>query len=457
MKRGTLIIIGGAVVVAIIAVVLFMIGGNKTQAPPAVSLEWWGVFDDESSYAGVISAYKQLHPYVTITYKKFRMEEYENSLIQAWARGAGPDIFALPNSWIGKFQANEFLTPMPASTRMAWYQISRPLGIKQELTISYKAAPSITLNEVRNRFVSVVPQDVILQSKIWGLPQSMDTLTLFYNKDLLNYALITQPPSTWNEFIDIVPKLTILDSTGKIVQSGAALGTGNNIPRVFDIVSALMMQNGATMVDAKGKMAFANSAADNATSQPGLEALRFYTDFALPTKQVHSWDSQMPDALEAFIAGKTAFFFGYEYQRDIIKNQASKLNWSVGPMPQVDPARPVYYANYWVQSVAKRSTHANEAWDFIQYLSRPDVVVKYLVTSGKTAALTSLVNVDIQDADPLISTFAQEAVNAKSWYHGRDPGAAETAFANMVRAVTTGTQTLPDAITFASKEIEQSY
>jgi len=457
MKRGLILIIALGVLIILVLVGLYTLGGRKPANVTAVKLEWWGVFDEASSYQSVLAAYKTQHPYVTITYKKFRMEEYEDALIQAWARGSGPDIYALPNSWLHRFEANGFITPMPVSTRMAYYVRSKPLGIREEIKVEYKTVPAITLTDISNQYVSVVKDDVYFKGKIHGLPQSMDSLALFYNKDLLNFALITQPPITWEEFIDEVPKLTLLDATGKITQAGAALGTYTNIPRAFDIISVLMMQNGTTMATEAGKVLFhQTSGVGEAAYQPGGEALRFYTDFASPTKQVYSWDATQSDALEAFIAGKVAFFFGYSYQRDIISSRASRLNWSVSTLPQVDSVKPTHYANYWVQTVAKRSTHANEAWNFIQFLSHPTVVTSYLQSSGRTSALVALINEDLQNRDPLINVFAQQALTAKSWYRGKNPLAAEEAFGDMVTAILGGTL-ITDSIKDASSKVEQTY
>lgn len=457
MRRGVLILIGIVGIITLGFIILYLLGGKQPPNVNAVTLEWWGVFDEQSSYTEVIALYKQRHPYVTINYKKLRLEEYEQALLEGWARGNGPDIFALPNSWIGKYDAGGFLTPLPATTRMAFFTMTRPLGVREELKIEYRNVNSLTPTEIDNRYVSVVGDDVVRNNAIVALPQSMDTLVMYYNKDLFNFAVVTQPPSTWSDFIEIVPKLTILDAANKVVQAGAALGTSQNIPRDFDILSVLMMQNGAQMVDSVGRPSFQSASVTDPAFFPGQEALRFYTDFATPTKQVYTWDADMTDALEAFIAGKTAIFFGYQYHRDILDAQSSKLNWSVAAIPQVDPVRPISYANYWTQSVAKSSEHSNEAWNFIQFLSHPEVVVNYLNASGKTPAVTSLVQQDLENPDPVISVFAKQAITAKSWYHGKDPIEAEAAFDEMIDNALLGTQTLPDIMSLGSRRVQRTY
>lgn len=456
MKRGYLVLIIGGVVIFIILLILFLLGGRKPITVQPVTLEWWGVFDEAANYQDAINAYKSQHPYITIVYKKFREEEYEDALIQAWAGGKGPDFFALPNTWMYKFYDRGYLAPMPASTRMAFYSISKPLGVKEELKVEYKDIPSITLTEITNQFIDIVATDSVIDGEVYGLPQSIDTLVLFYNKELLNYAVITQPPLTWNDFLDAVPTLTILDANGSIVQSGAALGTYENVPRAFDIISAIMMQNGTTMTNEKNKIVF-NAQLPGSTDKPADQALQFYTDFAQSTKQAYTWDSLQPDALEAFIAGETAFFIGYQYHRDILANRATNLKWSLSFLPQVDPVRPINYGNYWIQAVAKRSEHSNEAWDFIQSLSGSKGAALYINKTNRTPVRIDLLSELLTYQDPLINTFAQQAITAKSWYRGKSPDDADEEFSNMVSSVLNGTQTVSQAINTAAQRISTVY
>jgi len=83
----------------------------------------------------------------------------------------------------------------------------------------------------------------------YGVPLSVDSLGLYYNKDLFNAAGITSPPRDWNEFADISKKLTKFDVSNQIVVSGTAMGTAYNINRSTDILNLLMLQSQTEMVD----------------------------------------------------------------------------------------------------------------------------------------------------------------------------------------------------------------
>jgi len=62
-------------------------------------------------------------------------------------------------------------------------------------------------------------------------------MALFYNKDLLDQAGVPEPPKNWEDFQKAVKKLTKFDKkSGKILQSGTSLGTGNNIAGFEDLL-----------------------------------------------------------------------------------------------------------------------------------------------------------------------------------------------------------------------------
>lgn len=405
-----------------------------------ITLKYWRVFDGSDAFAGVISKYRQLHPNVIIDYKMFSYDEYEKALLSAIAEGSGPDILSLHNSWMRRWQPR--LLPAPAVISIPFREITGTIKKEETYTLRNEAGPSLA--SVKNDFVDGVYDDIVIPTPqedprlppadlVYGLPLSVDSMVLFYNRDLLNNAGLAQPAADWKTFQDQVKKLTKLDETGAIIQSGAALGTADNVERSSDILSALMMQNGAVMNDQNGQAAFDKYPPEMAGRPlpPGAEALVFYTDFANPEKEVYSWNDKMPDSLQAFADGHTAYFFGYAYDLPLIRNLSPKLNFGIAHFPQIEGNNPVYFANYWIEAVSKQTAHPNEAWDFLMFLTNASNAPNYLKATRKPTALRSLVNSQLDDLD--LSAFASQAPYAKSWYHGTDAQATEEAFQAMIR------------------------
>jgi multiple sugar transport system substrate-binding protein len=319
---------------------------------------------------------------------------------------------------------------------------------------------SLSLREIKDNFVDVVAKDVILDNKVYGLPLSVDTLAMFYNKDLLNNAGISEVPRYWNrEFLNAVKKLTKQDPKRGLIQSGVAMGGSNNIERYSDILMLLMMQNGATIINDSNQVVF-NSIPEFAREtgyNPGLEALRFYTDFANPGKESYTWNNELGNSLEMFSSGNLAIMFGYSYHIPLIKAVAPKLNFSVSKFPQIEgnPPTNINFANYWVETVSKKSAHINEAWDFVQFMTKSEQVGSYLEKTKKPTALRSLIS--NQRNDDEIGVFADQVLTARSWYQGMNVVAAENAIKEMIDAVLINTaDRMPNILNTTASRVQQT-
>ncbi len=430
---------------------------TKTQAAMApITLTYWHVFDDSDAFQEMIAKYKVIHPYVTIVYKKMRYEEYEKELLNALAEDRGPDIFSIHNTWMKEYESK--IVPMPATITLPFPVIKGTL--KKEVTTELRTTNSPTLKDIRDKFVDAVSYDVIFDDgKVYGLPLSVDTLAMFYNRDLFNNAGISQVPQYWNkEFLQDVKKLTKLDPKKDLIQSGVALGGSTNVNRYSDILSVLMMQNGALMLE-NNQVLFnlVPPTSKDTNYNPGIEALRFYTDFSNSGKESYAWSNTMPNSLEMFISGKLAIYFGYSYDLPTIKTQAPKLNFSVAKLPQIEgnPPTNINFANYWVEVVSKKSTHQAEAWDFIQFITKEEQVKSYLDKTNKPTALRSLIAA--QRADDEIGVFADQVLTAKSWYKGKNSQAAEDAIKEMIDTVIRNTgERLQDIIETAASKVQQT-
>jgi multiple sugar transport system substrate-binding protein len=427
------------------------------EAMKPITLTYWRVFDGPDAFEEIITKYKALHPFINIEYRKLRYEEYEAELLNALAEDRGPDIFSIHNTWVTKYQGK--LAPMPETTTMAYPVVQGT--IKKEVVPELRTAQSLTLKDLKDNFVDVVSHDVVLNDgKIYGLPLYVDTLAMFYNRDLLNNAGISQPPLYWNkEFLQDIKKLVKQDPKKGILQAGVALGGSANITRFSDILATLMMQNGVTMMDDTGQVMFnlIPSFVKDGNYNPGLEAIRFYTDFANPTKESYTWNSTLPNSLEMFISGNLALMFSYSYDLATIKAQAPKLNFSVAKFPQIEGSPPtnINFANYWVEVVSKKSTHQNEAWDFVQFVTKADQAKLYLDYTNRPTALRSLVNEQRQKEE--IGIFADQVLTAKSWYKGLNVMAAEEAIKEMIDQILLDTgERMQTIINTAASKVQQT-
>ncbi|MBI5733453.1 MAG: extracellular solute-binding protein [Candidatus Kerfeldbacteria bacterium] len=430
-------------------------GGDPAakEAAKPLSLTWWRVEGDKNDLAKVVADYKSIHPNITVNIELIRAEELESRLLNTLASGEGPDIVSLPNYSLGGWL--DKLTPLPPSLTLPFVEMT---GLfKKEPTWVLKKNATITPQKVQETFVETVARDAIFDNKIYALPVSLDSLLLFYNRDLLNAAQVSTPPANWTAFKEASQTMTLLDKTGFFIQHGAALGEADNLPYAIDILSALMLQNGTPMTSSDGRSAtFAQTIKVSGQEfAPGLDALRFYTDFANPSKETYTWSREQSNAWQLFAAGKVGFVFGYWRDLNNLRTLAPKVNLGVANFPQIETAnKPVYFANYYLETVPKQSAHQNEAWDLVQFVTtRAEVINKYLSVSKKPTALRVLVNKQQEDFD--LDKPARQLLTAKSWYHGYKPEVMKNSFLNMIRQAASGLE-LGQAIGFAAGQVGQT-
>jgi ABC-type glycerol-3-phosphate transport system substrate-binding protein len=407
------------------------------------------VVDDRDVYEEILNDYRKLHPFVDIEFRRFRLEEYENELLNALAEDRGPDVFLIHNTWLGKYQSKIY--PMPLSTKVAVQTVEGTL--KKEVVYVVQTEPSVSVRQfkldypdsvskdfIRSINVSTVPDKRDVQQRILAIPMSVDTLAMYVNKDLLNAAGVLTIPTSWDQVQEAVKKLTKQDTQGDLVQAGAALGTGNNVERAPDLLAALMMQNGAEMSSDDGNPTFNTIPAklDGVRNEPpALQALAFYTDFANPGKEVYTWNAKQPNSLDAFTQGKVAMFFGYNYHLPIIRARGSRLNLALAPLPQI-PGNPVVnFASYWGLTVSKKTKNGDLAWNLLNFMRTPEENVKYLKAAQRPAALRAQLADQLEDEN--IGVFAAQVLTSQTWYRGANSRAADTAFIDMIDAASIGT------------------
>ena len=453
MSKKVIFILAPIAVIAIFVILFSMLSGGGTEIPAgattAKTLTYWRVQDSESNFSAIIASWRAMHPNMTIQYRTLRHEEYEQTLLEAWAKGEGPDIYSIPNTWVHKYQ--EFISPIPPTTGMAYYSTKKALGIKEEENIEYIVSPSITLPQLANNFVDSVYEDVVIDNLIYALPYSVDNIALFYNKDLLSQAKIPLPPTTYSEFLTDVKALTKIDNQGNVIQAGTALGSTENISRATDILFLLMLQSRATLADPPN---FLQGVEGDSEAIPAVNALDFYTQFTDPNKEVYTWNKELPGALEMFAQGKLAFFFGYSYNIPLI-NQLSggKVSYGITNVPKLN--QDMNYANYWVETVAMNSEYANEAWDFLQYATNIDNITSDLESAGRPTALKALI--DVQREDFLLRPFVEQSLVARNWYHGKKPNLMEQYITDAIESVMNNQLESNEALQLAQRLIQQTY
>lgn len=390
-----------------------------------IVLQYDRLFDDKNVLDELIKNYQDDYPNITILVRKVNLQpnetiyDYQQDLIKQIADGNGPDIFMIHNDWL-PYHLNH-ISPMPD-------------GLK-------------TIKEFSDEFPQVVIDDFVDGNKIYAVPYYIDNLVLFYNTTIFDDARIRKSPRTWQEVSDLVPQLTEYGSGDTIKQSALPLGVADGIPRFADILATLMMQYGIEMTTADHtKATFDLAAPNNPSYFGGKEALDFYTSFANPNKSTYTYtdaytgavDAQgnkirvFPSDIQAFMEGKAAMFIGYGHNINYIRKFAPGLRFDTTLLPQLRLEDPKVIAHYWGEAVSKNSKYPNEAWNFINYVSKGANASRYARAAHRVPAIKA--KHDDYSSRQYYGPVAQQVGFSKSWYR-KNTSEIEEIFTQMVNNV----------------------
>lgn len=398
---------------------------TEQQAIRPVTVDYWTVYEDIDMLRQFASEYQQFRPYVNINIRRVREDQFDDLFVNALADDVSPDIVSISVRELPKYRSR--LARMPASVQVANVFVRG--GLSQETVVEPVVNAMPTLNTVRRSYINAVVDGAVRGNTVYGLPLAVDTMALYVNRDLLDAAGVPELPENWDEFVETVKDVTRYDDAGRVVQSGVAMGTVNNIPNALDLLAILWMQNGLPL-DERGISSLSVANLSEVPNHPTFQTLRFFSDFARSDRDVYTWDESLSTARNEFIRGRSVFYFGYAYERADIDARAPQLDYEIIPIPQLDPTNPKNITNFAIQSVSEKSDAPNEAWDFIRYITQAQNVERYL---GATMLPTPLRSQVTAQAGVLeMQPFLQGILTATNWYQGEDYAAATNALGTLI-------------------------
>lgn len=336
--------------VLLLIAILLMVSVNKQK--DEITLVFWGFWEEEEAMHPLIEKYEAENPGIKISYAIQPLKNYDTLLYTRYeqaeiAEEPAPDIAMIHNSWLPKYE--RYLSPLPES-------------VMSQETYSKEFYPT-ALDDFTGR-----------DGKIYAIPHQIDGLMVIYNKQLLQSGGYTSPPSDWDSFMEAARNLTKKDASGKITQSGLAIGTSKNITNSIDILSYFFLQNLAEIMNEKRNQV-------TLTSQRAITALETYTSFV--SEQDATWAIYLPSDLTSFVNGNLAMMFGTSWTALEILEETEDIDFGLAPLPRLVSNEEVYYSTYWGTTVSKSSENSKEAWKFVEFLSQPDQLRRLYQNAAK--------------------------------------------------------------------------
>lgn len=315
----------------------------------------------------VINQFMEKNPDIKVIIENVPYQEYWSKLLTMSAGGTSPDVIFME------------------STRLAAFVEKDSLLAVDDLV---KKDKEIKIND----FYSVALKMSKYKGKLYGLPNDLAIILLYYNQDAFDRAGVIYPKAgwTWNDLIKIGQKLTI-DKNNDGVPDQYAL---THYPWEIAIY-----QNNSNIVDDvfKPKKSTFNISGVK-------EALNFCRDLSYKYKITPPPNQQRDRTVdEMFTSGYSAMTITGHWMIPTYRT-IKKFKWNVVVLPKGKKSAGLAYGSCY--SIPKGSKNPEQAWRLIKYLASYEGQ-KVLVSDGfSVPALKSVANSKIFLSPPPVNQKA---------------------------------------------------
>lgn len=298
----------------------------------------------------------------------------------------------------------------------------------QQIAATGALAPLSDFNISTDGFAQGVLQAGTYNGKVYGLAPTVNTIALFYNKDLLAKAGI-QPPTTWDELKADAAKLTSGGQYGVAFDANATYeGSWQFLP--------FMWSNGG---DEK-----------NIATPETAEALQLWTDLVKSgsaSSSVLNWTQA--DVKDQFVAGKAAMMVNGPWQIPTLDKQAG-LNYGVVQLPvktagQTEVA-PLGGETWTVPQTGNKAKQAKAA-EVVSCMNSDEMQLSMAKERNTVPAKTTLA-AQFASENPKLAVFTNliKSARARTGELGADWPKAATKIYTAIQSALTGKASPSDAL-----------
>ena len=402
------------------------IGDSSTSSgTPVGKVVIWGTFDNTPQFSKVFQDALSANRDLTITYVKKSESTYQQSLIEAFASGTGPDLFFITPDMVQKF--DDFVYKIPYT--------------------------SYAEKTFKDAFIDGA--NVYLASDgVLAFPIAVDPMVLYYNKDIFANEGIVSPPEYWDQLFDLSKRLTKKKDDGTVLQSMIALGRYDNVNYAKDILATLLLQsnNPIVSVTSAGYTPVLNENTSALPVPPVEQILNFFVEFSNPSNTAYSWNRSLPNSLDMFTGGKLAMYLGHASELFNIESINPNLSFDVAQILQTKGTNVKRtYGNIHAIAVNKKSANLTTAFGVAGMMSTGDMAKNLSVALSLPPASRALLA--SKPTDPYLFTFFNSAIITRTWL---DPNkvASNNIFAELIQNILSNKLSVPDAVNKTQGQLE---
>lgn len=331
--------------------------------------------------------------------------------------------------------------------------ISHDLLLKLKKRLSLIAWSRVSQRDLQNNFIEG-GELFFDKTGTYAIPFLVDPLVLYWNRDIFNSALVTNPPQTWEEVLNLTGTFTERNTNKTIKKTTIALGEYQNILHAKEIISALALQVGASFI-ASGQNGLVPNVlqADGSTGKPPLEtALGFFTQFADPSLPIFSWSRALPDSLLMFLRGDSAMYIGFGSEALDIRAKNPNLNFDIALLPQAKDTKKLTYGKIYGIAIPQEALHKEAMLNTAMILTSSEFQEGFALKSNFAPIRRDLLGKPAENG--VLDIVYKSALWSKAWL---DPNTELTdeLFQEMVEGVTGGKAKAEESVILFAEGLKQ--
>jgi len=326
-----------------LVVVAGLLSSCSRHASNVTTIRFWAMGREGEVVTALVPEFERAHPGVRVVVQQLPWTAAHEKLLTAFAGDSTPDIAQLGNTWIPEFVALGALSPLDARI------------VKSTV-------------DPKDYFSGIWDTNVVGEH-VYGVPWYVDTRLLFYRRDALEAAGIHEAPASWTGWVKALAAIKARAAPDHY----AILLPLNEVEPLL----ALALQQPDPLLRDGDRYG-------NFESDGFRRALAFYVDmfrrgFAPPITA-----SQMSNVWTEFGRGTFAFYISGpwnigEFERRLPAELQN--TWATAPLP--GPSGPgASIAGGSSLVVFRESPVKDAAWQLVEYLSRPDIQLRFREMTG---------------------------------------------------------------------------
>ncbi|WLQ08613.1 sugar ABC transporter substrate-binding protein [Arthrobacter oryzae] len=338
------------------------------SGPASGTITLWAQGSEGEALPALLKEFEAENPGVKVNVTAIPWDAALSKYQTAIAGGTTPDVAQMGTTWMGDFASSFDATP-------------------QEIDASDFFPGSVKSTEV--------------EGTTYGVPWYVDTRVVYYRSDLAEKAGITKAPETWDDF----------KALAKGLQEKAGAKYGVQLPAgvAGSYLDTLPFQwsNGAKLMNDDGTKWTLDT-------PEAAEALKYYSSFfadGLASKAVSTGTT----AEASFVDGSAPMMISGPWHVGLLNKaggEGFEDKYKVAPMPKETTSTSFVGGSNMV--VFKKSENRDASWKLLQWLSKPEVQLKWYKATGDLPSQQSAWKDQSLASDSKLSVFGDQLKNTNN-------------------------------------------